>query len=123
MVEVDVEHGVAAMVPYSLGDGEVEQDHALGGLTWGDHGVAEEGFGGEGFEVGEGGVDIFEVALLDGAGGDLLAFCGGEGGGEVFEEEREVEAVVDAEVGEDVEVVFGVLVADDDRVGFEDGVD
>ena len=35
---------------------------------------------------------------------------GGEGGGKVFEEERKAEAVVDAEVGEDVEIVLGTLV-------------
>ena len=122
MVEVDVEDGCAAMVPDLFGDGEVEEDHAFGGLAGADHGVAEERFGGEGFEAGKGGVDVVEVALFDGAGGDLFAFGGGEGGGEVLEEEREVETVVDAEGGEDVEIVFGVLVGDDDGVGFEDGV-
>ena len=122
MVEVDVEDGGAAMVPDFFGDGEVEEDHAFGGLAGADHGVAEEGVGGEGLETGEGGVDVLEVELFDGAGGDLFAFGGGEGGGEVLEEEREVEAVVDAEGGEDVESVFGVLVGDDDGVGFEDGV-
>ena len=122
MVEVDVEDGGAATVPYVFGNGEVEEDHALGGLSGADHGVAQEGHGGEGFEVGEGGVDVVEIALFDGAGGDLLAFGGGEGGGEVLEEEREAEAVVDAQGGEDVEVVFGVLVGDDDGLGLEDGV-
>ncbi len=47
---------------------------------------------------------------------------GGEGGGEVFEEEREAEMVVDAEGGEDVEVVLCTVAADDDGVTFEDGV-
>src|ERR1700730_8333803 len=122
MVEVDVEHGVAAMVPDLFGDGEVEEDHALGRLAGTDHGVAEERFGDEGFERGEGGVDVLEVELFDGASGDLFAFGGGEGGGEVLEEEREVEAVVDAEGGEDVEGVLGVLVGDDDGVGSEYGV-
>jgi len=122
MVEVDVEDGGAAMVPDLFGDGEVEEDHAFGGLAGTDHGVAEERFGGEGFEGGEGGVDVLEVGLFDGAGGDLFAFGGGEGGGEVFEEEREVEAVVNAKGGEDVEHVLGALVGDDDGVGFEDGV-
>ena len=122
MVEVYVEDGLAAMVPDLFGDGEVEEDHAFGGLAGGDHCVAEEGFGGEGLEGGEGGVDVLEIGLFNGAGGDLFAFSGGEGGGEVLEEEREAEAVVDAESGEDVESVFGVLVRDDDGVGFEDRV-
>src|SRR5713226_8619134 len=87
MVEVDVEDGGAAMVPDLFGDGEVEEDHALGGLAGTDHRIAQERFGGEGFEGGEGGVDVLEVGLFDGAGGDLFAFSGGEGGGEVFEEE------------------------------------
>jgi hypothetical protein len=122
MVEVYVEDGLAAMVPDLFGDGEVEEDHALGGLAGADHGFAEERLGGEWLEAGEGGVDVVEVELFDGAGGDLLAFAGGEGGGEVLEEEREVEAVVDVEGGENVEGVFGALVGDDDGVGFEDGV-
>jgi hypothetical protein len=122
MVEVDVEDGVAAMVPDFLGDGEVKENHALGGLAGADHGVAKKGLGGEGLELGECGVDVVEVELFYGAGGDLFALRGGEGGSEVLEEEREVEAVVDAEGGEDVESVLGVLVADDDRVGFIDRV-
>ena len=122
MVEVDVEDGFAAMVPDLFGDGEVEEDHALGGLARADHGFAKERIGGEGFEAGEGGVEVLEVGLFDGAGGDLFTFGGGEGGGEVLEEEGEVEAVVDAEGGEDVEGVLSVLVGDDDGVGFEDGV-
>jgi hypothetical protein len=122
MVEVDVEDGGAAMVPDLFGDGEVEEDHAFGGLAGTDHGVAEERFGGEGLEGGEGGVDVLEVELFDGAGCDLFAFSGGEGGGEVLEKEREVEAVVDAEGGENVKGVFSALVGDNDGVGFEDGV-
>ncbi len=110
VVEVDVEDGGAAVVPDVLGDGEVEEDHAFGGLAGADHGFAEERLGGDGLEVGEGGVDVGEIVLFDGAGGDLFAVGGGEGGGEVLEEEREVEAVVDAEGGEDVEFVLGVLV-------------
>ena len=122
VVEIDVEHGSAATVPDSFGDGEVEEDHALGGLAWGDHGFAEEGFGDEGFEGGEGGVDGVEVALFGGAGGELLTVGGGEGGGEVLEEEGKVEVVVDAEGGEDVEVVLYLVVADEGGVGLEDGV-
>ena len=45
-----------------------------------------------------------------------------EGGGEVLEEEREVEGVVDVEGGEDVEVVLDLIAADEQGVGFEDGV-
>jgi len=122
MVEVDVEDSGAAMVPDVFGDGEVEEDHAFGGLAWVDHGVAEERLGGERLEVGEGGVDVLEVLLFDGAGGDLFALGGGEGGGEVLEEEREVKTVVDAQSDEDVEDVFGVLAGDDDGLGREDGV-
>jgi hypothetical protein len=122
VIEVYVEDGGAAAVPNVFGDGEVEEDHALGGLAWADHGIAQERFGGQGLEGGEGGVDVLEVEFFDCAGGDLFAFCGGEGGGEVLEEEREVEAVIDAQGGEDVEGVFGVLIGDDDGVGFEDSV-
>src|SRR5882757_7937387 len=122
MVEVDVEDGGAAMVPDLFGDGEVEEDHAFGGLAGADHRIAQERLGGEGLEAGEGGVDVLEVELFYGAGGDLFAFGCGEGGGDVLEEEREAEAVVHAQGGEDVEGVFGVLVGDDDGVGFEDGV-
>ena len=111
MVEINVEGGGAAAVPNVFGDGEVEEDHALGGLAWADHRIAQERFGGEGLEAGEGGVDVLEVEFFDCAGGDLFAFCGGEGGGEVFEEEREVELVVDAESGEDVEIILGLVVA------------
>lgn len=122
MVEVDVEDGGAAVVPDGLGDGEVEDDHAFGGLAGIDDGVAEEGRGGESLESGEGGEEIGEIIFFDGAGGDLFAVGGGEGGGEVLEEEREMEAVVDVEGGEDVEVVLGAVAVDDERVGFEDGV-
>jgi hypothetical protein len=122
VVEVDVEDGGAAMVPDLFGDGEVEKDHSFGGLAGADHGVAEERFGGERLEFGEGGVDVVEIQFFDGAGGDFFAFGGGEGCGEVLEEERKVEAVVDAKGGEDVEIVLGLLVAYDDGVGFEDGV-
>jgi len=122
VIEVYVEHGGAAVVPHGLGDGEVENDHAFGGLAGIDDGVAEERLGGEGFEGGEGGEEIGEIIFFDGAGGDLFAVGGGEGGGEVLEEEREVEAVVDVEGGEDVEVVLGAVAVDDERVGFEDGV-
>jgi hypothetical protein len=116
VVEVYVEDGLAAMVPNLLGDGEMDEDHAFGELAGADHGVPEERFGREGSETGEGRVDVFEIGLFDRAGGDLFAFSGGEGGGEVLEEEREVEAVVDAKSGEDVECVFNVLIADHDGV-------
>ncbi len=80
------------------------------------------GGGGEGFDFREGCVDGVEVLLFDGTGVDLFTIDSGEGGGEVLEEEREMEPVVDAEGGKDVEVVFGTLIGDDDGVGFEDGV-
>jgi hypothetical protein len=122
MVEVDVEDSGAAMIPDVFGGGEVKEDHALCRLAGADHGFAEEGLGGEGLEVGEGGIDVLKVLLFDGAGGDLFAVGGGEGGVEVLEEEREVKAVVDAQSDEDVEDIFRVLVGDDDGFGFEDGV-
>jgi hypothetical protein len=53
MVEVDVEDSGAAMIPDLLGDGEVEEDHALGRLAGTDHGVAKERLGSEGPEAGE----------------------------------------------------------------------
>jgi hypothetical protein len=122
VVEIDVEDGGAAAVPDVFGDGESEEDHAFCGLAWADHGFAEERGGGEGFDFREGGVDGVEILLLDGAAANLLAFCGDEGGGEVLEEKGEMEAVVDAERGEDVEVVFGALVGDNHGIGFEDRV-
>src|SRR6202044_3536068 len=122
VIELDVEGGRAAAVPDVLGDGKAEEHHAFGELAGGDHGFAQERSGGEGFDLGKGGVDGVEVLLLDGAGGDLFAFGGGEGGGEVLEEEGDVESVVNAKGGEDVEVVFGALVGDDHGLRFEDGV-
>jgi hypothetical protein len=122
MVKIDVKDRGAATVPDRFGDGEVEEDHAFGGLAWGDHGFTEEGFGDEGFKGREGGVDGVEVALFGGASGDFLAIGGGEGGGEVLEEEGKAEVVVDVEGGEDVEVVLHLVVADEGVVGFEDGV-
>lgn len=122
MIEVNVEDGGAAMIPDLFGDGEVEEDHAFGGLAGADHSVAEEGIRRERLETRKRGVDVLEVEPFDSAGGDLFAFRCGEGRGEVLEEEREMEAVVDTERGEDVESVFCVLVADHDGVRFEDGV-
>ena len=65
------------LVPGGLGDGEVEEDHAFGGLAGCDGGVAEEGSGGSCLEGGKGGVEVGEVVFLDGAGGEQLA-VGGE---------------------------------------------
>lgn len=110
------------MVPDVFGDGELEENHALSGFSGVDPGFAWEGFGGEWFEFGKGQVDVLEVLFLDRAGGELLAVASGEGGGEVFEVERKVHPIVDVKRDEDVEVVFGVLVGDDDGLGFEDDV-
>ena len=57
VVEVDVEDGGAAAIPDVLGDGEAKEDHAFGGFAGVDHGLAKERGGGEGFDLGEGGVD------------------------------------------------------------------
>jgi hypothetical protein len=122
MVEINIEDGGTAMVPDFFGDGKVEENHALCGLAGTDHGVAEERFGCQGFEFRESGVDVVEILLLDGAGCDLFAFGCGESGGEVLEEEREMEPVVDAKSGKDVEMIFGMLIGDDDGVGLEDSV-
>jgi hypothetical protein len=122
MVEVDVEGGGSAGIPRGLGDRKVKEDHALSGLVGIDEGFAEEGIGGEFLERGEGGVEVGKIRLLDGVGGELFAIGGGEGGGEVLEEEGEVETVLNAEGGEDVEVVLVAIAIDEDRVGGEDGV-
>ena len=110
------------MIPDGLGYGEVEEDHALGGLAGTDHRVAEQGLGCQGLQVRKSGVDVGKIALFDCAGGNLFAFGSGKGGGEILQEEREIEAVVDAQSREDIKVVLGVLVADDDGVGLKDGV-
>jgi hypothetical protein len=61
--------------------------------------------------------------VLNGAGGRGESAVGGdEGGGDVFEEEREAEVVGDADGDEGVEIVLCGVSADDDGVGFEDGV-
>jgi hypothetical protein len=122
VVEVDVDDSRAAVVPDVFGDGEPEEDHALGGFSGVDPGFAQERFGGKWLEFGEGGVDVFEVLFFDRAGGEFFAGGSGEGCREVFEVERKAEPVIDTERCEDVEVVFGVLVGDDDGLGFEDDV-
>lgn len=121
MIEVDVEDSGAAAVPHVFRDGELEDDHALAGLAGVDHGFAEEGLGGDGFENRKGRVDVVEITLFDGAGCNLFSLRGGEGGGEVFEEERKVGLIVDVKGGKDVQMIFDVLVGDDDGVGFEGG--
>ena len=127
MVEVDGEGGVLALVPESLGAGEVEQDVALDGLAGADLGFAEEGWGalgvGELFEGGKADEEVGEVGLFDGAGGkgEGAGVSGGDQGGvEVFEKEREPEVVGDAEGDEDVQVVLGVVAVEDDGVVLED---
>ncbi len=127
MVEVEGDDGVGAGVPDLGGDGEVEDDVALDGLVGVDAGLAEEGRGvlggGEFPEGGEAGVEVFELGVLDGAGGGLEGAVGGnEGGGEVFEEEREAEAVGDAEGDDGIQIVLRRIFAYDDGVGLKDGV-
>lgn len=111
MIEIHVQGRDAAVVPGLFGDREVKEDHTLGGLAGVDHRFAEKRRGGEGLDCGKGDVDVGDLVLFDGAGIEDLAVAGGEGGGEVFEEEREVELVVDTEGGEDVEVVLSLVVA------------
>ncbi len=129
VVEIDGEGGVFAAVPGGFGDGEVEDDEAVRGFAWGDLGLAKQRrvglAAGEGFEGREAEIEVGEVGLFDGAGGDGFGgggVGGGEGGVEVFEEERQAEPVVDVDVDEDVEVVLGGFATDDGGVGFEDGV-
>ena len=127
MVEVEGEDGVGAGVPDLSGDREVEDDVALDGPVRVDAGLAEEergGLGGGEFaDGGEAGVEVFKLRVLDGAGGGLEGAVGrDEGGGDVFEEEREAEAIGDADGDEGVEIVLCGIVADDDGIGFEDGV-
>ncbi len=65
------------------------------------------------FQFGVGRVEVREIVLLDGAGGEELTVLGDEGGGEVLEEDGEFEVVVDVDGGEDVEIVLGCAAADD----------
>ncbi len=118
MVEVDGDGGGFALVPGGLGDGEVEEDHAVSGFSDVDLGFAEEEWGGllvgEGFELGEAGVEVGDVGFFYGAGGDGVGVGGGEGGGEVLDEERQVAAVFDVQVDEEVEGVLDSIAADDE---------
>lgn len=120
MIKVHVEHGGFAMVPRIDRDRELEQDHAFGGVAGSDEGLAAQRSGGERLERGEGGVDVGQVLHLGGAGSELLIVGGKQRGGEVLEEERKAQRVFDAQVGEDVEVIFRFVAADDERVGLED---
>jgi hypothetical protein len=122
MIEVDVEDGGPAMVPYRLGNREMKENHALDRFAGINHGFAEERFGGERFERGKGGENGSKVLFFDRAGDELFAIGGDESRSEVFEEEWEVEVVVDAEIGKDVEIVLGLVTTDNDGVGLEDGL-
>lgn len=122
VVEVDVEGGRFSGVPHSLSDGEVEKHHTLCGLAGGDECLAEQRGGGQVFERGEGAEEGRDVLLFGGVGMDLFAVGGDERGGEVFEEDRKVEAIFDAQRGEDVEIVLGAIAANEDCVRFKDGV-
>ena len=127
VIEVEGEDGVVAAVPDLGVDREVEDDVAIDGLVGIDAGLAEEKRGGLGggelFKGGEAGVEVVELGVLDGAGGGLeRAVARDEGCGDVFEEERKTEAVGEANGDEEIEVILRGIVADDDGVGFEDGV-
>ena len=83
--------------------------------------------GGEGFEGWEAGVEVGDVELLDGAGGDWLCggavgIRGGEGGGKVLDEERKTEAVLNSDSDDEVQVVLRRVLAYDDGIGLEDGM-
>ena len=122
MVEVDAENGGFAVLPGVEGDREVEQDHSLGGVAGVDEGLAQEGFGAKGFHGREGAVDGRDVLLFSSTGVELLSVGGGEGSGEVLDKEGQIEAVGEAQGGEDVEIVLGPAGADDHGVGSEDEV-
>ena len=74
VVEADGEGSGFAVIPGVLGDGEVEEDEAFGGLAGVDLSFAvERGFEFfvcARFELGEGGVEVGDICFLDGAGGD-----------------------------------------------------
>ena len=72
--------------------------------------------------MGETGVEVGDVGFFYGAGGDGFVVCGGQGGGEVLDEEWHVAAVFDVEVDEEVEGVVDGVAAYDERFGFEDDV-
>lgn len=127
MVEVEGEDGVAAAVPDLGVYREVEDDVAFDGLVGIDAGFAQEERGGlrrgELSESGKAGVEVFELGVLDGAGGGLeRSIAGDEGGGDVFEEERKAEAIGEADGDQEIEVILGRVVAHDDGVGLEDGM-
>jgi hypothetical protein len=123
VIELDIDGGGLALLPDIFGDGEVEQDHPFGAAAWFDLGLAGERRTGQRLEVGEGDVDIVEVALLNCAAGDYLVVLRGESSAEVADEQRIVQLVVDAYGGEDVEVVLCIfLCADEFGLGLEDGV-
>jgi hypothetical protein len=117
VVEANGDGGGFALVPVCLGDAVVEEHEAFGGLVGLDGGLAEEGWAGEGFELGEGDHKLGDVGFLGGAGGGLYVVRVGEGAGEVADEDGDVEVVLDADGGEDVEVVFCLFVAADDLAG------
>ena len=127
VVEVEGKDCVGAGVPGSGSDGEVDNHEALYGLLRIDAGLAKKQRGvlggGEFADGGKAGVEVFELGVLDGAGGGLKGAVGrNEGGGDVFKEEREAKAVGDADGDEGVEIVLRGIVADDDGIGFEDGM-
>src|ERR1017187_566842 len=125
MVEGDGDGVGLAVVPVGLGDGEVEHHHAFGVVAGRDGGLAGQRGAGEWLERGEGDVHAVEVVLSDSAGGGGLdgVVGRGEGPGDVVDGERDLEAIVDVDGGEDVEVVLGlVFVADDPGEGLEDSV-
>ena len=123
VVELEGDGGGLALVPLGLGDGVVEQDHSFGAAGGLNDGLAQERRGGEGHERGEDSVEVGQVVFLEGGGGGVGAVRRGDGAGDVVERERLLEVVVDADGGEDVEVVLeGSLPADDLGVGVEDGV-
>jgi hypothetical protein len=114
--------GGFAVVPGFLGDRKVEEEHAFGGLAGRDQSLAEKRLRGEMLECRKRDIEVGEVLLFGSACGDLLTFGRGKGGCEVLEEEWEFEAVFDADDGEDVEFVLGLVSANDDGVGFVDSV-
>src|SRR5438874_6319026 len=123
MVEIQRDGRGFALIPGVLVDREVEDDHAFGVRPGLDGGFAKKRRRGERLKPREGGVDVVEVALLNGGGGNCGVFGPDEGTGDVFQEERYVQVVMDVDGGEDVEgILCGIFHADDPCGGRNDCV-
>jgi hypothetical protein len=122
MVEVYGEGSALALLPHLLRGLKVKDESAGGGVSGGNKGISEQRLGDEGSKSGEGCEEAFNVSLFDGTRMKGVAFGSDKGCGEVFEEDGQVEAVGDSDVGDDVQVVLTLVGRDDEGVGFELGM-